>query len=77
MKTTFSRSFLIIAFLFLDFVAFAQQPGQTADNEDDNPLEGNDDPAAPINGKLIWLAVMGLIFAYYTFKKRNVVIDNK
>lgn len=53
-------------FLLSDFVMFAQ-PG----DEDDNGgggLEGNDPAPAPINGKLVILLVLGLVFAFYKLK---------
>lgn len=39
------------------------------DDSDSGTLEGNDAPAAPINGKLILLAIAGIVYAFYTFKK--------
>jgi hypothetical protein len=39
------------------------------DDSDNGNLEDNDAPAAPINGKLIFLAIAGIIFAFYTFRK--------
>ena len=75
MKKTILQSFLLLTFLFLDFVAFAQ-PGT---NNGDGTLEGDDDDpvATPINSKLIWLAIVGLVFAYYTYKKtRSVEVFN-
>lgn len=53
------------AFFFLyDFVAFAQP------NDEDNngDLEGND---VPINSKLVVLLLLGLVFAFYSFKKNR------
>ena len=74
MKKTILQSFLLLTFLFLDLVAFAQT-GPGSDNTAGD-LEG-DDPVAPINSKIIWLAVVGIAFAYYTFKKtRTVEITN-
>lgn len=58
--------FYLVAFFFLsDFVAFAQ-PG---DDDGGGGLEGNDPEPAPINSKLIYLAITGILFAIYTFKK--------
>lgn len=70
MKKILLTSFFTIFFLTLDFAAFAQ-PGQQDGNGD---LEGDDDlPGAPINGKVLWLVIVGLAFAYYTFKKNKAV----
>lgn len=75
MKNTILKAFFLLTFLFLDFVAFAQSPGSDTGEGD---LEGNDDPApASINGKLVWLAILGVAFAYYTYKKtRTVEVSN-
>ena len=64
--------FCLFSFLLLtDFVAFAQ-PGDQ-DNNGGGGLEGGDPAPAPINDKIVVLAIVGLIFAFYklkyTFKK--------
>lgn len=69
MKMNQQRFFLLFALLLFNFVAFAQ-PGI---GNDTNDLENDDLPAAPINAKLIWLAIAGIIFAYYTFKKSRSI----
>lgn len=46
-----------------DFVTFAQ-PG---DDDGGGGLEGDDPQPAPINSKLILLAIMGILFVLYTF----------
>jgi hypothetical protein len=65
MKNKLSYSFLVIFFLLVDFVAFAQ-PG---DDDGSGGLEGNDPPPAPINGQLIWLGVLAIIFAFYSIRR--------
>ncbi|MBK8600624.1 MAG: hypothetical protein IPN80_08790 [Flavobacterium sp.] len=65
MKNRVSYSFLVIFFLLVDFVAFAQ-PG---DDDGSGGLEGNDPPPAPINGQLIWLGVIAIVFAYYSIRR--------
>ncbi|MBF0694372.1 MAG: hypothetical protein IR153_04875 [Flavobacterium sp.] len=50
--------------LLIEFSAFAQDfPSE--DEEDD--LQGDDPAAVPVNGKLLWLLVVGIAFAYYKF----------
>ena len=66
MKNRVSYSFLVIFFLLVDFIAFAQPPG---DGSEDGGLEGNDPPPAPINGQLIWLGILAIVFAYYNIKR--------
>lgn len=81
MKNNLLKAFFLLTFLFLDFVAFAQ-PGSTSELVDENnntvdALESGDDAAVPINGKLLWLAIVGIAFAYYTYKKtRSVEVSN-
>ena len=58
----------ILTFLLLsDFILFAQ-PG---DDDGGGGLEGDDAPPAPIDGKLIWLAIVSILFAFYIFNKRT------
>ncbi len=67
----------IFAFLFVgDFVMFAQEEEEPGDEGGDCPpddpdcLEGSD-PSAPINGKLILLAIVGISFALYYYNRRK------
>ncbi len=56
----------IVLFLFAsDFKLFAQ-PG---DDDGSGGLEDDDPAPTPINGKLIWLLIIGLCFAFYYFRK--------
>lgn len=70
-NTVFMRKllkFYLLSFLFLsDFIAFAQ-PG---DDDGGGGLEGGDPQPAPINNKLILLAIIGIFFAVYTFRKNR------
>ena len=68
MKNSVSYSFLVIFFLLVDFVAFAQGPG---DGSGDGGIEDNDPPPAPINGQLIWLGILAFVFAYYNIKRHR------
>lgn len=61
----------ILSFLVLsDFVMFAQ-PG---DDDGGGGLEGDDSPPVPINGKLIWLAIAGLLFVVYSYNKNKKTV---
>jgi hypothetical protein len=66
MKNRVSYSVLVIFFLLFDFVAFAQGPG---DEDGGGGLEGNDPPPAPINGQLIWLGILAIVFAFYSIRQ--------
>ena len=56
---------MLCFFLLNDFIMFAQ-----GDGNEDGDLE-NPDPALPINGKLIWLGIIGIIFAFYIYKSKT------
>ncbi len=61
-------SLYILIFVFLsDFVMYAQ-PG---DDDGNGDLEGDDPAPAPINSKLIILALAGILFAIYTFRRNR------
>jgi len=47
---------------FISFISYADPLNPPAD---DNP------PPAPINTKLIWLAVVGIVFAFYYFNQKS------
>jgi hypothetical protein len=60
--------FYLLAFvLFSDFVVFAQ-PGEGGVGEDDDPTY------APINGQLMVLAILGISFVIYTFRKNKKIV---
>ena len=56
--------FYLLSFILLsDFLTFAQ-PG---DDDGGGGLEGDDPQPAPINSKLILLAITGICFVIYTY----------
>lgn len=67
MKDKLLQLYCLSFFLLSDFIMFAQ-PGQDDDN---GGLEDDDTPQAPINGKIIWLLVLGIAYAAYTYKKQR------
>jgi hypothetical protein len=66
MKNTLLKTYCSLFCCLSSFLLFAIPPG---DENDTGDLETVDAPAAPINSKLFVLALAGIIFAYYTFKK--------
>ena len=74
MNKHFFKFFLTVTFLLLNFVAFAQAPGQ---GDGYSSFEAEDAATAPINSKLIWLAIVGVAFAYYSFKKMRTAKFSK
>ena len=66
------KFYLLTFVLFSDFVMFAQAgPG---DDDGGGGLEGGDPPPVPINSKLIVLAIMGILFIVYTFRRNKKTI---
>lgn len=60
----------VLGFLILtNFIAFAQPGDDTVDGD----LEGGDPDPVPVNGKLIYLAIAGLLFAVYTYRRNKKV----
>ena len=59
MKFNYSKFLLSIVMLTVSFATFAQP--------DPDEEVGGGDPPAPINTKLIYLAIIGIAFAYYQF----------
>lgn len=67
MRKKLFNLYLVSFFLLVDFVAFAQ-PG---DDDGSGGLEGDDAPPAPINGKLLWLGIAAIIYAFYSIRKNR------
>jgi hypothetical protein len=68
MKISLLKMYMLAFMLVSNFVMFAQEPGQET-CEGCEPLETDETPDTPINGKLIWLAVIGIAFAYSYYAK--------
>lgn len=43
---------------------------------DPPPPEGDGSPASPIDGYIIYLAIIGIFVIYYTYKKMNRLVKN-
>lgn len=70
MKKNFLTLPLVILLVLMDVIVYAQ-PG---DDDGSGGLEGNDPPPAPINTKLIWLAILALVYGFYSIKKYRKAI---
>ena len=66
MKNIFFKSYIVGFFLLTDILLFAQ-PGQ---DQGGGGLEGEDPPTAPLDGKLIWLGIVAILFAFYSYRRR-------
>ena len=65
----FFRIYILSFILLSDFLVFAQ-PGDD-DGGGGGGLEGGDPQPAPINSKLLLLAITGILFVIYTFRKNK------
>lgn len=61
--------FYLLSFIFLsNFVAYSQPGG-------DEGIDGGDPvPVAPINGQLMVLAILGISFVIYTYRKNKKIV---
>ena len=66
MKSKLLHFYLTLLMSLFSFVAFAQV----------DPPADDDPPPAPIDSKLIWLAVIGIAFAVYYFKAKFQKTEN-
>lgn len=60
--------FYLLSFVLLSDLMTYAQPG---DDDGGGGLEGGDPQPAPINGRLILLAIAGALFVIYSFRKRE------
>ena len=60
MKSNLLKLYATLMMAFISFLSYAQL----------DPPADDDPPPAPINTKLIWLAVAGIIFVYFYFRKQ-------
>ena len=66
MKNNLFKLYILCFFLLTDFVVFAQ-PGQ---DQGGGGLEGDDPPTAAIDEKLIWLGIIAILFAFFSYKRK-------
>ena len=66
MKNNFFKLYILSFVLFSDIILFAQ-PGQ---DQGGGGLEGGDPPTAPLDEKLIWLGIVAILFAFYSYSRR-------
>ena len=64
MKNNLLKVYLTVFITFISFLASAQTPVDPP--ADPGPLP------APIDSQIIWLAVVGIAFAYYIINKKKV-----
>ena len=64
MKNNLLKAYLTVFITFISFLASAQTPVDPPADPDPLP--------APIDSQIIWLAVVGIAFAYYIINKKKV-----
>ena len=67
MKSNLFKLYATLMMAFVSFLSFADPIYPPADD---------DPPPAPINTKLIWLAVVGISFAFFYFRKQTKTTQN-
>lgn len=68
MRNNFFKLFIVSFLLMTDFITYSQ-----GTNDNNGDLEGNDPLPTPINGQLIFLVILGITFALYTFRKNKKI----
>jgi hypothetical protein len=71
MKNNIFKIFITCFFIMLDLSMFSQ-----GDDTVDGDLEGSDAPPTPINGKLLLLAIAGIIYSVYIFRNSKKRIES-
>lgn len=71
MTNKFLKIYLFMFVLFSDFILFAQDEDPGTGFEDEEGGTGGSVEDAPINGKLIWLAVIAVAFAFFYYRKNK------
>jgi hypothetical protein len=67
MKTNLLKYYIAAFYIFSTFVMVAQ-PGAGNGETGDGALEGADAPAAPVDGYVWVLALIGLLFVFLKFR---------
>lgn len=69
MKNNLLKFIYTFIFIFTSTLIFSQGA-----NDAGGGLEDDDPPAAPINSKLLIVAIFGILLAYYTFKNNKKTV---
>ena len=71
------KIYIFVVILLTDFIMFADDDPGTGFEDEGGDTDGSVEDAAPINGKLLWLAVAGIAFIYFNFRKRQQELQGK
>lgn len=65
----FLKIYIFATILLTDFIMFADDDPGTGFEDEEGNTDGSVEDGAPINGKLLWLAIAGIAFSYFYFKR--------
>ncbi|RYY71154.1 MAG: hypothetical protein EOO13_04130 [Chitinophagaceae bacterium] len=72
----FLKAYLFTAILFSDFLMFADDNPGTGMEDENGEIDGSvEADYAPINGWMIYMALLGICFAFYYFKNRKAQVS--
>jgi hypothetical protein len=71
MKKNFFNYYIFATVMLYDFLSFAQAGPNDDDEDGEGGVESGDELPVPINGKLLWLAILGILFAIYIYKNHK------
>ena len=66
------HKFILLLLFGFSTLAYSQFEG----GDHPPPPEGDGSPASPIDGYIIYLAIVGFFVIYYTYKKSNRLVKN-
>ena len=67
MKNNLKFYFVTLFLLGSNFVSFAQ----LGEDDEGGGLEGDDTPSASIDGDIAYLAIIGILFVFYIYRKNK------
>jgi len=65
------KIYIFISVLLSDFLMFADDDPGTGFEDESGDTSGSVDDGVPINGRLIFLAIAGILFAFYQLNKKR------
>jgi len=67
--------FYLLSFILLsNFVAYADPGDAPGDDDGTGGLDGGDPTYAPINSQLMVLAIVGIAYVIYTYRKNKKIV---
>jgi len=73
MTRNFLKIYIFATILLSDIMMFADDDPGTGLEDENGDTGGTVEFDSPINSKLVWLAIAGILFAYIYFKTKDTV----